>query len=161
MRPALALAVTLAALAVPSLGAQEPAERDRTFRAVLFLVPASDDAADGGLRVERLQEVWAEGESAAKLAAHLDGVSPQKLQALTITPGQDSAIVQYEDLTFRVSGLYRGPRRDRMYLKVSFDQGGRAAVKEFLAGLDETVLVGYPLLGDTGGTVVALLIPTS
>jgi hypothetical protein len=44
---------------------------------------------------------------------------------------------------------------------VSFDQGGRAAVKEFLAGLDETVLVGYPLLGDAGGTVVALLIPTS
>ena len=161
MRTALVLVAAVAALVSNPLQAQEPAERERTFRAVLFLVPATDAGADAGLRVEHLQEVWAEGESAAKLAAHLEAASPQKLQALTVTPGQDSAIVQYEDLTFRISGLYRGPRRDRMYLKVSFDQGGRAAVKEFLAGLDETVLVGYPLIGNAQGSVVALLIPTN
>ncbi|HEY7529703.1 MAG TPA: hypothetical protein VIC56_03375 [Gemmatimonadota bacterium] len=160
MRPALALAAVLAALAAPTLRAQDPAERERTFRAVLFLVPTSEAASGDGLRVERLQEVWGEGESADKLAAYLKGVNPEKLQALTIKPGQDAAVVQYDDLTFRISGLYRGPRRDRMYLKVSFDQGGRAAVKEILAGLDETVLVGYPLLGAANGSVVALLIPT-
>ncbi|MFN2431833.1 MAG: hypothetical protein ABR599_03270 [Gemmatimonadota bacterium] len=153
-----ALAITLSGAA--GAGAQQEGVSGagaRTFKALLFLVPGSDP---GGLRVENLQEVWSEGESLAKLRAHLNGGEPRQLQALTIAPGQDNAVVQYEDLTFRVSGLYRGPQKDRMYLKVSFDQAGQAAVKEFLAGLDESVIVAYPLVGAEGGSIIAVLVPT-
>jgi hypothetical protein len=146
-------------VALPSLRAQESAaaERARTFKAILFLVPNADA---GSLRVENLKEIWSEGESAAKLQARLKSVAPEQLQVLEIAPGEENPVVQYKDLTFRISGLYRGPQKDRMYLRVSFDQGGQAAVKEFLANLDESVLVAYPLTGDPKGSLVALLIPT-
>ena len=62
------------------------------------------------------------------------------------------------DLTFRVSGLYRGAQKDRMLLKVSFDEGGQAAVKEFMLGLDETAVVHYPL--QKGGEILVLLVST-
>ena len=162
MRNALVAALLALTFSLPgsTVSGQEGTQGGKTFRALLFLVPATDKSAAGGVRVEHLNEVWSEGESAAKLRARLSGVDPQQLQALTIVPGQKDAVVQYGDMTFRIAGLYRGPQKDRMYLKVSFDQAGQAAMKEFLAGLDESVLVAYPLVGDAAGSIIALLIPT-
>ena len=75
-----------------------------------------------------------------------------------LTPGDRGQVVKHGDLTVRVSGLYRGAKKDRMLLKVSFDEGGQAAVKEFMLGLDETAIVHYPLA--KGGEVVVLLVST-
>ena len=156
-----AVAMFAAAILGPSgVAAQEATGAGgggRTFKALLFVAPGSSSE---GLRVENLREVWSEGESASKLQARLNASDLEQLQVLTIVPGQETAVVRYKDLTFRISGLYRGAGKDRRYLKVSFDQGGQAAVKEFLAGLDESVLIGYPLVGDAGGSIVAVLVPT-
>ena len=144
----LALAATLQA---PGALAQEPVDEspERTFRAELYVVPEA--AGSGALKVEHLKErpsdlgVWGKG-------------TPQKVQTVTVSPGTDPEVVRYKDLTFRISGLYRGPQKDRMLLKVSFDQGGQAAVKEFMAGLDEAVVVTYPMQG--GGSFLVLLVST-
>lgn len=159
MRKAMILAIWLVAALVPldarSQEAADPAA-SRTFKALLFLVPGESAS---GLRVEHLKEVWSEGDSAERLRAHLASAAAEQLQVLTVTPGQDAGVVQYKDLTFRINGLYKGAQKDRMFLRVSFDQAGRAAVKEFLAGLNESVLVAYPLVGDAQGSIVAVLIP--
>ncbi|HEY7462649.1 MAG TPA: hypothetical protein VIC59_12365 [Gemmatimonadota bacterium] len=144
----LALAVTMQA---PGALAQEPADEspERTFRAELYVIP--DAAGSGGLKVDHLKErpadlgVWVKG-------------TPQKVQTVTVNPGTDPEVFRHKDLTFRISGLYRGPQKDRMLLKVSFDQAGQAAVKEFMAGLDETVVVTFPMKG--GGAFLALLVST-
>lgn len=161
----LALAVTALWLAIalpPTVGhAQQGGEGGgarKTFKTILFFVPG--EAGGEGLKVDRVKEVWTEGDSPSKLALLVKGKPPQRLQAVTVTPGQENTVIKYKDLTFRISGLYRGPEKDRMYLKVSFDQGGQAAVKEFLAGLDESVVVSYPMAGGEKGSVVALLLPT-
>jgi hypothetical protein len=141
----------LAPATARGLLAQEPSDAgpERTFRAELYVVP--DAPPDGGLKVDHLQQrppdlgVWVKG-------------TPQKVQTVTVNPGQDSEVVRYRDLTFRISGLYRGAQKDRMFLKVSFDQGGQAAVKEFLANLDESVVVTYPMRG--GGSLLVLLSST-
>jgi hypothetical protein len=159
MRVALiALVASMLALPLSSVGAQEtaPSGEGKTFKVLLFLVPNADV---GSLRVENLREVWSEGESAAKLQERLKN-APQQLQALQLVPGEESAVVQYNGLTFRISGLYKGAQKDRMYLRVSFDQAGQAVVKEFLASLNESALVAYPLASDGKGSLVALLIPT-
>jgi hypothetical protein len=161
MRRALALAalVLAAAAQAPVARAQEGAGAadGRTFKAMLFFVPGSTDAR--GLKIERFKEVLSEDESAGKLGVWIEGGTPERLEVVTITPGQEKSVVKYKDLTFRISGLYRGPQKDRMFLEVSFDQRGQAAVKEFLAGLDETVIVTYPLIGKEG-SIVALLVPS-
>jgi hypothetical protein len=140
--------ILAASLQAPAALAQEPAEEgpDRTFRAELYVVP--DAAASGGLKVEHLKE------RPAELGVWVKG-TPQKVQTVTVVPGQTSEVVKHKDLNFRISGLYRGAQRDRMLLKVSFDQGGQAAVKEFMAGLDEVVLVTYPMQG--GGSFLVML----
>jgi hypothetical protein len=122
----------------------------KTFKADLYFSPRVDAA--GGLKVEKMQSpvdlgVWVQG-------------TPQKLQSVSVTPGQDAEVVKYKDLTFRITGLYRGPQKDRMFLRVSFDQGGQAAVKEFLAGLDESVVVTYPMRNGASGTIVVVLVPS-
>jgi hypothetical protein len=144
----LALAVWLQA---PAALSQEPADEapERTFRAEVYQVP--DVAASEGLRVERLKE------RPADLGVWLKG-TPKKLQTVTVTPGDRGQLVKQGDLTFRVSGLYRGAQKDRMLLKVSFDEGGQAAVKEFMLGLDETAAVHYPL--HKGGEILVLLVST-
>lgn len=151
-----AVSLLAALLLMPAGHAQETAG-GKTFRALLFHVPGTFAP---GLTVERVEKAWKEGESEANLGVWLKGAPPKKLQVLTVTPGQESGVVKYKDLTFRISGLYRGAQKDRMFLKVTFDQGGQAVVKEFLAGLDETLVVTYPLAGEEPGSIVALLIPT-
>ena len=163
MRVAVTVAALGLAIALPSATAR-PQERGesaggrKTFKTILYFVPGATGGE--GFRVEHLKEVLTESDGASRLALLVDGQAPQRLQALTVTPGQDNAVVKYKDLTFRISGLYRGPQKDRMYLKVSFDQGGQAAVKEFLAGLDQSVVVTYPMAGGEKGSLVALLVPT-
>jgi hypothetical protein len=144
----LALAVGLQA---PAALSQEPAEGapERTFRAEIYAVP--DAAAGAGLEVERLKE------RPADLAVLVKG-TPKKVQTVTVIPGDRGQVVKHGDLTFRIAGLYRGAQKDRMLLKVSFDEGGQAAVKELIVGLDETVIVHYPLKG--GGEVLVLLVST-
>ena len=140
-----------AGLVAPGALAQEPAEDapERTFRAEVYEV--RDASASGGLKVERLNE------RPADLGVWLKG-TVTKVQTVTVTPGDRGQVVKHGDLTFRVSGLYRGAKKDRMLLKVSFDEGGQAAVKEFMLGFDETAIVHYPLA--KGGEVVVLLVAT-
>jgi hypothetical protein len=148
-----ALALLAAIPSVPAAHAQDaaPLAAGKTFRADLYFVGGTP--APGGLKVEHLRE------APADLGVWVKGSNPEKLQSVTVAPGQDNAVVKYHDLTFRISGLYRGPQKDRMFLRVSFDEGGQAAVKEFLAGLEETVIVTYPRVGGAGSLLV-LLVPT-
>jgi hypothetical protein len=162
------LALTILGLMLASPGFPAHAQEGeraggKTFRAVLYFVPAgegSGPAPGGAVRVEHLKEVLPAADDPSALAVWVEGGTPQRLQVVTVAPGQESSVVKYKDLTFRISGLYRGAQKERMFLRVSFDQGGQAAVKEFLAGLDQSVLVSYPLAGRPAGTFVAVLVPT-
>jgi hypothetical protein len=144
----LALAVGLQA---PAALSQEPVEEapERTFRAEIYEVAGAP--AGDGLKVERLKE------RPADIGVLLKG-TPKKLQTVTVIPGDKGEVVKHGDLTFRISGLYRGAQKDRMLLKVSFDEGGQAAVKELIVGLDETVIVHYPQ--KSGGELLVLLVST-
>ena len=148
----LTMVAVLGTLSLPGLHAQEarPAEGPKTFQADLYFVAGATKAA--GLKVDHLSEP-------PEVGVWVEGSNPQKLQSLTVAPGQENAAVKYQDLTFRISGLYRGPQKDRMFLRVSFDQGGKAAVKEFLANLDQSVVVTYPMTNGEAGAILVVLTP--
>ncbi|MBA2565361.1 MAG: hypothetical protein H0V09_08060 [Gemmatimonadetes bacterium] len=159
----LVVAAILALLPLSGTPAQDTEAKSgpagsRTFKAVLYHVPGTAGSG-GAVKVERLKNVLTDPESAEAIGVWVKGGTPEKLQVLTVAPGQENAVVRYKDLTFRISGLYRGPQKERMSLRVSFDEGGQAAVKEFLASLDENVMVTYPMSGEGTGSLVAVLVP--
>lgn len=150
---ALVATVSLAATSI----AQAPTDpASRSYRVILFL---AEDGAPREVEIQRLKEVWREGEGADRLRQLLATREVRRLDEVTILPGRETPIVQIGDVTVRVNGVLKEPRRDRMFLRVEVDGGEEAFVKEMISRFDETIVVAYPLArGDR--SIVALIVPT-
>lgn len=154
--PLLALLAT-ALLTVTSM-AQTPAtdRPSRSYRVILFL---AEDGAPRDVKIQRLKEVWREGEGAARLRELLGTREIQRLDDVTILPGRETPAIRLGDVTVRVNGVLKEPRGDRMFLRVEVDSGEEAFVKEMISRFDETIVLAYPLArGDR--SIVALIVPT-
>ena len=147
------LITLLLALAGPS---RALAQEESTYRVILYI------AEDGGpteVTLTRLQEIWAQGESTARLQGLLQSGQLQELRSADVQPGRDATAFQLGNVTVRVTGVYKEPRRDAMFLRVEVDGGPEALVKELISRFDETIVLAYPL-AEGNRSVVALLVPT-
>ena len=126
-----------------------------TYRVILYL---AEEGAPQQVQIQRLDEVWSEADGAQRLQSLLDSGAVRQLEEVTLVPGQEPPTIRFGDVTFRVRGVLKEPRRDSMFLRLEVDGGREALVKEMIAGFDETIVLAYPLAeGDR--TVVALLVP--
>lgn len=150
-----ALAVTAAAFAVAG-PARAQEDQTRTYRVILFL---AQEGAPAEISLRRLDEVWTEGESVDRLRRLLSVSQIERLEDVTILPGRETPALRLGNVTVRVKGAYREPRRDAMVLRVEVDGGREAFVKEIVTkGFGETISVVYPLAeGDR--SIVALIVP--
>lgn len=153
--PLLALMATVS-LVVTAM-AQDPTDRgSRSYRVILFL---AEDGAPRDVEIQRLKEVWREGEGAARLRELLATGEVRRLDEVTILPGRETPVIRLGDVSVRVNGVLKEPRGDRMFLRVEVDGGEEAFVKEMISRFDETIVVAYPLArGDR--SLVALIVPT-
>lgn len=141
----------------PAAAQEETADTETSYRVILFL---ADDGAPTDIEVRRLSEVWNESESTERLAALLETESLHRLDDVTILPGRETPAIQIGDVTVRVQGVLKEPRRDRMFLRVEVDGGQEALVKEMISKFDETIVLAYPLArGDR--SIVALIVPAT
>lgn len=153
--------LVLAALAVTAslvwTGAARAQESGRsTYRVILYIV---EDGAPRDVSLKRLDEVWTESEGVDRLRSLLAASRVQQLEGVTIQPGRDTPSLRLGNVTVRVRGAYREPRRDAMFLRVEMDGGQEALVKEMVSKFDETIVLAYPLT-EGNRSMVALIIPT-
>jgi hypothetical protein len=132
------------------------AQESSTYRVILYI---AEGGGPSDVTLTRLQEVWGAGEGVDRLRALLAASEVQQLEDVTILPGRETPALQIGDVTVRVSGVYREPRRDAMFLRVEVDGGPEALVKELISRFDETIVLAYPL-AEGNRSVVALLVPT-
>ena len=149
-----ALGVAAATMATPG---PARAQESTTYRVILYV---AEEGAPRQMSLQRLDEVWAEGESLERLQALLDVSSLQRLEDVTVLPNQETPSLRMGNVTVRVRGAYREPRRDAMFLRVEVDGGSEALVKEMISGFDETILLAYPL-AEGNRSIVALIVPVS
>jgi hypothetical protein len=159
MRSGVRFLTTVAVLALVLGGAAHARaqQADSTYRVILYI------AQDGGptdVTITRLQEVWTAADGGARLQALLSASEVQRLEDVTIVPGRDTPALQLGNVTVRVQGVYKEPRRDAMFLRVEVDGGPETLVKELISRFDETIVLAYPL-AEGNRTVVALLVPTN
>ncbi|HUP20418.1 MAG TPA: hypothetical protein VM778_10750 [Gemmatimonadota bacterium] len=144
--------IALASATAPLAHAQEGGS---TYQVILYIV---EDGSRREMTLQRLDEVWTEGESVARLQALLDSDRIQRLEDVTVLPNQDTPALRLGNVTVRVKGAYREPRRDAMLLRVEVDGGSEALVKEMVSRFDETILLAYPLT-EGNRSLVALIVP--
>lgn len=131
-------------------------ESATTYRVILYL---AEDGGPSEVSLERMREVWSEEEGTEKLQELLSASRVRRLEDVTILPGRDTPAMKLGDVTVRVRGVYREPRRDSMFLRLEVDGGAETLVKELISKFDETIVLAYPLAeGDS--SVVALIVPT-
>ncbi|HUP00475.1 MAG TPA: hypothetical protein VM737_03015 [Gemmatimonadota bacterium] len=148
----------LMALAVPRASfAQRAGEGGPTYRVILFL---AEDGAPRDIELRRLEQVWSEGDSPARLQSLLAASNIRRLDAVTILPGQETPAIRVGDVTVRIRGVLQEPRRESMFLRVEVDGGRQALVKEMISGFDETIVLAYPLT-EGNRSIVALIVPTN
>jgi len=148
--PALAAIGLASATATPA-----HAQDGSTYQVILYIV---EDGAPREMSLQRLDEVWTEGESVTRLQALFASGRIQRLEDVTILAGQDTPALRLGNVTVRVKGAYREPRRDAMLLRVEVDGGSEALVKEMVSRFDETILLAYPLT-EGNRSLVALIVP--
>lgn len=136
-------------------GQGETGQDGSTYRVILFL---TEDSAPRDVEIRRLKEVWSEGEGNDRLRSLLEAGAIQRLDAVTILPGQDTPAIRVGGVTVRVKGVLKEPRRDSMFLRVEVDGGREALVKEMISGFDETIVLAYPLT-EGNRSIVALIVP--
>ncbi|MDX1623850.1 MAG: hypothetical protein R3199_07695 [Gemmatimonadota bacterium] len=129
---------------------------DTTYRVILYV---AENGAPAEISLRRLTEVWSEGESVDRLGELLSSSRIQRLEEVTVKPGGRTPALRLGDVTVRVTGAYREPRRDAMYLRVEMEGGRETFVKEMISGFDETIVLAYPLTR-ADRSVVALIVPT-
>ena len=88
----------------------------------------------------------------------LEASSVQQLEDVTIVPGGDTPALKIGNVTVRVTGVYKEPRRDAMFLRVEVDGGREAFVKEVVSRFDESLVLAYPLT-EGNRSIIALLVP--
>ena len=149
---------TVIGFAGPLKLAESRAQTDTpTYRVILYL--AEQDPAKE-VQVRRLDEVWAPADGAERLRQLLSSGSVRQLEEVTMVPGQETPAIQFGDVTFRVQGVLKEPRRDSVFLRLEVDGGREAVVKEMLSTFDETIVLAYPL-AEGNRSVVALLVPVA
>ena len=160
MRPIRFPLLLVAALAlspanpVPAL-AQGDSAQESTYRVILYV---AENGAPSEVSFQRLEEVVGEDAGPERIRQLLQASSVQRLQDVTILPGGDTPALRIGNVTVRVRGIYKEPRRDAMYLRVEVDGGREAFVKEVVSRFDESLVLAYPLTeGDR--SVIALLVP--
>ena len=105
-----------------------------------------------------LNEVVAEGGGADRIRQLLEASSVEQLEGVTIVPGRDTPALKIGNVTVRVTGVYKEPRRDAMFLRVEVDGGREAFVKEVVSRFDESLVLAYPLT-EGNRSIIALLVP--
>ena len=148
---AVAIATTLSA--APARG-QAPAP-DTTYRVILYL---AEDSAPTEVTFQRLNEVVGEGAGADRIRQLLEASAVEQLEGVTIVPGRDTPALKIGNVTVRVTGVYKEPRRDAMFLRVEVDGGRAAFVKEVVSRFDESLVLAYPLT-EGNRSIIALLVP--
>lgn len=126
-----------------------------TYRVILYI---AEDGAPRETSLQRLDEVWTEGQSVERLRALLQANSVQRLEDVTVLPSRETPALRLGNVTVKVTGAYREPRRDAMFLRVEVDGGSEALVKEMVSRFDETILLAYPL-AEGNRSLVALIVP--
>jgi hypothetical protein len=135
---------------------QAQATPDTTYRVILYL---AEDGAPSELSFRRLDEVVSEADGADRIRQLLEASSVRQLEDVTILPGRDTPVLKIGNVTVRVRGIYKEPRRDSMFLRVEVDGGREAFVKEVVSRFDESLVLAYPLT-EGNRSIIALLVPT-
>jgi hypothetical protein len=149
------LALALAGEASP-VRAQAGTTPDTTYRVILYL---AEDDAPADLSFRRLNEVVGEEAGADRIRQLLEASSVERLEDVTILPGRDTPALKIGNVTVRVTGVYKEPRRDSMFLRVEVDGGRETFVKEVVSRFDESLVLAYPLT-EGNRSIIALLVPT-
>jgi hypothetical protein len=149
------LALALAGEASP-VRAQAGTTPDTTYRVILYLAEAG---APADLSFRRLNEVVGEEAGADRIRQLLEASSVRRLEDVTILPGRDTPALKIGNVTVRVTGVYKEPRRDSMFLRVEVDGGRETFVKEVVSRFDESLVLAYPLT-EGNRSIIALLVPT-
>jgi hypothetical protein len=149
------LALALAGEASP-VRAQAGTTPDTTYRVILYLAEAG---APADLSFRRLNEVVGEEAGADRIRQLLEASSVERLEDVTILPGRDTPALKIGNVTVRVTGVYKEPRRDSMFLRVEVDGGRETFVKEVVSRFDESLVLAYPLT-EGNRSIIALLVPT-
>ena len=147
------VAIATALWAAPA-AAQAPTP-DTTYRVILYL---AEDSAPTEVSFRRLNEVVGEGAGADRIRQLLEASSVEQLEGVTIVPGRDTPALKIGSVTVRVTGVYKEPRRDAMFLRVEVDGGRAAFVKEVVSRFDESLVLAYPLT-EGNRSIIALLVP--
>jgi hypothetical protein len=151
----IALAALATAFVAPGPTRAQDAEPTTTYRVILYL---AENGAPTEVSFRRLQEVVGDDASPDQIRQILQAGSVRRLQDVTIVPGRETPALRIGDVTVRVRGVYKEPRRDAMFLHVEVDGGREAFVKEVVSRFDESLVLAYPLTeGDR--SIVALLVP--
>jgi hypothetical protein len=148
-------AVTLAATLGPARAYAQTGQPDTTYRVILYL---AEDGAPTDVTFQRLNEVVGEGAGADRIRQLLEASSVRQLEDVTIVPGRDTPALKIGNVTVRVTGVYKEPRRDAMFLRVEVDGGREAFVKEVVSRFDESLVLAYPLT-EGNRSIIALLVP--
>lgn len=136
--------------------AQAGTTPDTTYRVILYL---AEDGAPAELSFRRLNEVVGEAAGADRIRELLEASSVRQLEDVTILPGRDTPALKIGNVTVRVTGVYKEPRRDSMFLRVEVDGGRETFVKEVVSRFDESLVLAYPLT-EGNRSIIALLVPT-
>lgn len=139
-------------VAAPAAAQEDPGS---TYRVILYI---AEDGAPGEMSLQRLEEVWTADQGTERLRALLSTDQIQRLEDVTLMPGRDGPAMKVGNVTVRVRGAYREPKRDAMFLRVEAEGGSETLVKEMISKFDETILLAYPL-AEGNRSVVALIIP--
>ena len=148
-------AVTIAATLWVAPALAQTGQPDTTYRVILYL---AEDGAPTDVTFQRLDEVVGEGTGADRIRQLLEASSVRQLEDVTIVPGRDMPVLKIGNVTVRVTGVYKEPRRDAMFLRVEVDGGREAFVKEVVSRFDESLVLAYPLT-EGNRSIIALLVP--
>jgi hypothetical protein len=148
-----AVAIATTVWAAPALA--QASQPDTTYRVILYL---AEDGAPSDVSFQRLNEVVGEGGGADRIRQLLEASSVRQLEDVTIVPGRDTPALKIGNVTVRVTGVYKEPRRDAMFLRVEVDGGREAFVKEVVSRFDESLVLAYPLT-EGNRSIIALLVP--
>lgn len=156
LTPAAALAaVAIATTLWASPALAQTTQPDTTYRVILYL---AEDGAPTDVSFQRLNEVVGEQAGAGRIQQLLEASSVRQLEGVTIVPGRDTPALKIGNVTVRVTGVYKEPRRDAMFLRVEVDGGREAFVKEVVSRFDESLVLAYPLT-EGNRSIIALLVP--
>ena len=152
----LAASAALALCLAGADSARAQATPDTSYRVILYL---AENGAPADLSFRRLDEVVGEDAGADRIRQLLEASSVQRLEDVTILPGRDTPALKIGSVTVRVTGVYKEPRRDSMFLRVEVEGGRETFVKEVVSRFDESLVLAYPLT-EGNRSIIALLVPT-